>query len=97
MHTLARASLTLLCLQEFDVYSFGIMLYELYNSKPAFANMSAGDIIAAKLQNDHVIGLPDTAPQALQVTYLSFLIVPILGLSRSAAQCLQHHYRVHCS
>ena len=57
------------------MYSFGILLYELYMSKPAFANMSAGDIIAAKLQNNHVIGLPQTAPQALQVMWLPFFLL----------------------
>ena len=55
-------------MQEFDVYSFGIMLYEMYTSTPAFASMSAGDIISAKLQNEHVAELPGTAPPALQVT-----------------------------
>ena len=50
------------------MYSFGIMLYEMYTSRPAFASMSAGDIISAKLQNDHVVELPSSAPQALQVS-----------------------------
>ncbi len=55
--------------QEGDAYAFGVMLYELYCSKPAWANLSTGEIISAKL-GSHAgasLQLVPGAPPALQV------------------------------
>ncbi|KAL0031996.1 hypothetical protein WJX79_011099 [Trebouxia sp. C0005] len=54
--------------KEGDAYAFGVMLYELYCSKPAWANLSTGEIISAKLRSHAGASLqlePD-APPALQ-------------------------------
>lgn len=54
--------------KEGDAYAFGVMLYELYCSKPAWANLSTGEIISAKLRSHASVSLqlvPD-APPALQ-------------------------------
>ena len=75
--------------QEGDAYAFGVMLYELYCSKPAWANLSTGEIISAKLGSHAGVSLqlvPD-APPALQVLvcpwlclYLSVFALMMLSL-----------------
>lgn len=55
--------------QEGDAYAFGVALYELYSRQPAWANLSTGDIISAKLRSNAAVSLrlPAEAPPALQV------------------------------
>jgi len=65
--------------QEGDAYAFGVMLYELYCSKPAWANLSTGEIISVKL-GSHAgasLQLVPHAPPALQVPVCLFLTVSV--------------------
>lgn len=57
-------------MQECDAYAFGVMLYELYSSRPGWAGLSTGDIISAKLRGpaSASLQLAAPAPPALQVT-----------------------------
>ena len=62
----------LLCVynvQEGDAYAFGVMIYELYSGQPAWAGLSTGDIIAAKLRSHASVALRMTedCPPTLQV------------------------------
>ncbi|KAL0023839.1 hypothetical protein WJX77_010270 [Trebouxia sp. C0004] len=54
--------------KEGDAYAFGVMLYELYCSKPAWADLSTGEIISAKLRSHAGVSLQlvPAAPLALQ-------------------------------
>ena len=76
--------------QEGDAYAFGVMLYELYCSKPAWANLSTGEIISAKLRSHASVSLqlvPD-APPALQVLVCLPLAVSVhLLLCSSCCMC----------
>ena len=55
--------------QEGDAYAFGVLLYELYSGQPAWAGMSTGDIISAKLRTHarQALRMSADAPSALQV------------------------------
>ncbi len=71
--------------QEGDAYAFGVMLYELYCSKPAWANLSTGEIISAKLDSPAGVSLQlvPGAPPALQVIFCLSLAVSVRLLLRS--------------
>lgn len=55
--------------QEGDAYAFGVMLCELYTGQPAWAGMSTGDIISAKLRThaSQALRMSADCPPALQV------------------------------
>jgi len=76
--------------QEGDAYAFGVMLYELYCSKPAWANLSTGEIISAKLRSHagESLQLVPDAPPALQV-------LVCLSLAVSVPVCFCAHDAVH--
>ncbi len=63
-----------------DAYAFGVMLYELYSGKPAWAGLSTGDIISAKLRS-HVsasLHLPGEGSPALQVITSCVIAIDLL-------------------
>lgn len=63
-------------MQEGDAYAFGVLLYELYSGQPAWAGLSTGDIISAKLRThaSQALRMSADAPPALQVPYLSLML-----------------------
>lgn len=77
-----------LLMQECDAYAFGVMLYELYSSRPGWAGLSTGDIISAKLRShaSASLQLAPPAPPALQVKQPPPLTP--LGGSISVQDCL---------
>ena len=68
-HKSKSSYVVLLLLQEGDAYAFGVMVYELYSGVPAWAGLSTGDIIAAKLRShaSTALRMSADAPPALQV------------------------------
>lgn len=72
--------------QDGDAYAFGVMLYELYSGQPAWAGISTGDIISAKLRThaSQALRMSADAPPALQVPKLSPTLVSAWSCSSSS-------------